>query len=568
MSVRINHALKQYLTDALGTPSGRNQLKNDMMGGLMAAVVSLPLALAFGITSGAGPLAGLYSAVFVGFFAAVFGSTKTLISSATAPMTVVMTAILSQYAHNPSLAFTVVILGGVIQIALGQLKIGSYVDYVPFSVVSGFMSAVGMIIIILQIPVLTGYAGSAKGAFNILLSLWEYLRNLHINELLIGMIAFAIACLIPNKLKKIVPSFLWALLLGSLIALISVRMGWIAPVRQIGNIPTAIPMPYWPTFASGLLPFLLKDAITLAVLGSIDALLTSLIANKMTHSHYDADRELTGQGIGNIVSGLFHGLPGAGATINTVINIRSGGRSILSGISCAVILLVVLLGGGSIMEQIPVAVLAGILVKAGIDVMDWSYIRRIHKAPKPEIVIMLTVLCTTLLVDLTTGVAMGMIVAGFISARSMSRQQIANMHILSDAYEEQDLSPEAQALLQKGTGKVVYFHLRGSFTFCAAMEMLRRLSSHQILKYRVVVIDLADVELIDTSIGVIIEDLIIESLEAKKQVCIISRDQDTLGALKKFGVFNKIQDHCVFSDRITGLQAAINMAQCNIAQRT
>ena len=200
---------------ALKTFDGK-QLKDDIMGGLMAAVVSLPLALAFGITSGAGPLAGIYGAVFVGFFAAVFGSTKTLISSTTAPMTVVMAAVLSQYAYNPALAFTVVMIGGVMQIALGKLKIGSYVDYVPFSVVSGFMSAVGIIIIILQIPVLTGYMGSAQGAFSILLSLQEYLGNIHPNELLIGMATFLVVVLVPNPLKKIFPSYLWGLVLGSL----------------------------------------------------------------------------------------------------------------------------------------------------------------------------------------------------------------------------------------------------------------------------------------------------------------------------------------------------------------
>jgi len=302
-----------------------SNLRGDVLGGITAAIVALPLALAFGISSGAGPIAGLYGAIAVGFFAAVFGGTPTQISGPTGPMTVVMTAMTAQYiaedpTHGLALAFTTVFLGGCLQILFGVLRIGRYIIMVPYPVISGFMSGIGVIIIALELGPLLGF-DSASTIIAALSAFPDQLLHPNPNALLVGIASLATVFLWRGRGNRIIPAPLLALIVATLLAVSLFPDG---TIPSIGEIPSALPSLQVPAFRLDLLQDMLVNALMLAVLGSIDSLLTSLVADSATGRLHRSDGELIGQGIGNAVAGLIGGLPGAGATMRTLVNIRAG----------------------------------------------------------------------------------------------------------------------------------------------------------------------------------------------------------------------------------------------------
>jgi len=336
-----------------------DNLRGDIFGGLTAAIVSLPLALAFGVASGAGAIAGLYGAVCVGFFAALFGGTPTLISEPTGPMTVVMTAIVASLtAKNPELglpmAFTVVMLAGIFQILFGIFKMGKYITLMPYSVISGFMSGIGVILIILQIPPFLGQAAPKGGVLGTVQKIPELLSNINPPEAILGAITLAIIFLMPSKFKRFVPPQLLALVIGTLISLFFFQG---VEIRRIGDIPVGLPTLQMPTFSAAQMITMLVDGAVLGMLGCIDTLLTAVIADSLTRTEHKSNKELIGQGIGNLVSGICGGLPGAGATMGTVVNIQTGATTALSGITRALILLVVVLWAAGLTKSIPIEIL-------------------------------------------------------------------------------------------------------------------------------------------------------------------------------------------------------------------
>ncbi|MEQ8494061.1 MAG: SulP family inorganic anion transporter, partial [Gammaproteobacteria bacterium] len=376
-----------------------SHLRGDLFGGLTAGVVALPLALAFGEASGAGPIAGLWGAIFVGFFAALLGGTQTQVSGPTGPMVVVFAGIYGALHGNVALVFAAVVLAGVLQIAFGVFRLGQYIRLVPYPVVSGFMSGIGCIIIALQLSRLFGHEPEASGTIPALTAVPAAVTDPVWPALVVGMLTLAIVFYWPKSLAKYVPGPLAALIIGTLVS--TVYRG--API--LGDIPTGLPSFVLPAFSHDTFLIVLESAFILALLGAIDSLLTSLVADNMTRTRHNSDRELIGQGIGNTVAGLFGAIPGAGATMRTVVNIRTGGRTRLSGMIHSLLLLAVVLVLSPLAQQIPHAVLAGILLKVGYDIIDFSYLLRAHKGPRWDLALMLLVLGMTVFVDLITAVA-------------------------------------------------------------------------------------------------------------------------------------------------------------------
>ena len=531
-----------------------DNLRGDVYGGLTAAVVALPLALAFGVASGAGPIAGLYGAIFVGFFAALFGGTPSQVSGPTGPMTVVMTAVTTQYGHEPAMAFTVVMLAGVFHILFGLFKIGRYVSLVPFPVISGFMSGIGCIIIILQLGPLIGHATPHGGTLAALAGLPALLRAPGLDATIVGLLALGVVYLTPNAINRIVPAPLIALVLGTVLVLVALPG---APV--LGAIPTGLPSPILPSFSVAALPDMVQSALVLALLGSIDSLLTPLIADNVTQTYHDSDRELIGQGIGNTIAGMFGAIPGAGATMRTVINVRSGGRTPISGALHALVLLAIVLGLGGLAQHIPHAVLAGILIKVGIDIIDWPYLRRVRQAPGAGIFFMLVVLFLTVLVDLITavGVGLGLVLASLLFVKRMSDLQLASITTITHGSDEPDLSDDEKAALEAGDGRVVLYHLSGPFSFGAAKGMARRLAASD--DYDVLVLDLADVPFLDSSASLGLEDAIKQAQGHDKPVFLVGIRPDVDKTLKKLGVLDLLPDDHLHVSRLDALEQAATM---------
>jgi sulfate permease, SulP family len=526
-----------------------SNLRGDIYGGLTAAVVALPLALAFGVASGAGALAGLYGAILVGFFSAVFGGTPSQVSGPTGPMTVVMAMIITHFAQNPLLAFTIVIMGGCLQILFGVLKFGRYINLVPYPVISGFMSGIGCIIIILQLAPLIGQVTPPGIMLAKLSALPKLLLQPETNALLLGLITLVIVYFTPKKITRILPAPLIALIVGTATSLL-----WLKNIPLIGAIPTGIPVPHIPAFAVDEIPYMIRYALVLAFLGSIDTLLTSLIADSITRTHHDSDKELIGQGIGNMAAGLFGGIPGAGATMRTVINVRAGGQTPLSGALHAIVLLFIVLGFGDMVEHIPHAVLAGILLKVGTDIIDWRYLKRIHRAPRAGIIIMLTTLALTVVVDLITAVAVGMVMASLLFVKRMADAQMQTMKLVFDPTHVDDLNPEEAEILERAKGRIVMFHLEGPMSFGSSKDIARMLTSFK--EQDVLIIDLSDVPFIDSSASIALEEVIQDACADNDFVILCGVRQKVNEVLTKIGVIQLVPADCNVKTRLEALRKA------------
>lgn len=526
--------------------------RGDLFGGLAAAIVALPLALAFGVASGAGPVAGLYGAICVGFFAALFGGTPSQISGPTGPMTIVLASVFTQFAGQPAVAFTVVMMAGAFQILFAYLRVGRFINLMPYPVISGFMTGVGCILIIMQLDPLLGYAGQ-QSVVNALSVLPVELVRPNINAVIVGLVTLASIFLLPERLTRLVPSTLLALLIGTLLAL------YLGELPVLGEIPSALPQWQVPTFDFNMLDEMLISSLVLAALGSIDSLLTSLVADNMTRKFHDSDKELAGQGLGNLVAGLAGGIAGAGATIRTLSNIQAGGRTGLSGMIHAVVLLAAVLGLGKVLAYIPYAALAGILIKVGIDVIDWRYIRRLHRAPRIDFVLMLAVLALTVFVDVVTAVGVGVVLASLALVKETAEVQMEAMRSINDPDHERLFDPATAALFSAHRKRLMYLHLSGLFSFAAANHLTRQF--HSVGEYEVLIIDLLDVPRLDGSAGLALEDVIQRANEEKHHVIIVGMSFRVARLLEKLGALDEVREAERFESRAEAVQAAVSKLQ-------
>lgn len=538
-------------------------VKGDVFGGVTTAIISLPLALAFGVASGAGAEAGLWGAIMVGLFAAIFGGSTTLISEPTGPMTVIMTAVLtSMMAKYPesgmAMAFTVVMMAGAFQVLLGTLKLGKYVTLMPYSVISGFMSGIGVILIILQLSPLLGHAAPAGGVVGTLSELPSTLMNIQVSELFLGILTLGVLFYFPQAYRKYVPAQLVALVA---VTLISVILFDTDSIRRIGEIPAGLPSLVIPHFNAEMFTTMVIDALVLGTLGCIDTLLTAVIGDSLTRKEHDSDKELRGQGIANMISGLFGALPGAGATMGTVTNIQVGARSPISGIVRALVLAFVVLVAGGLTEPIPMAVLAGIAVYVGINILDWSFIQRAHKVNIQGMAIMYGVMFLTVFVDLIAAVGLGVFISNIIIIEQLSRAQAKQVKAISDADNDVPLTKSERVMLDQAQGKVLFFYLSGPMIFSVSKAISRQHSS--IADYQVMILDLTDVPMIDVTVGLALENAVKDAVDTNCAVILLCPNEQTYEQLEKFNVLELIADENNCDSRKEALEMALTYVQVN-----
>ncbi len=503
--------------------------RGDILGGITAGIVALPLALGFGIASGmeGGAAAGLYGAIAVGVMGALFGGTPTQISGPTGPMTVIVAGMVGGALGDPAWVFAAVALAGVLQIALGLLRLGKYINYVPYPVISGFMSGIGVIIIILQLAQLVGHK-PANGTVSAIKRVPEDFTAINPGALGLGLATIVIVYLTP-RVTKVVPPALVALI-GVSIASVSLGLD----VPRIGAIPRSLPDISLPAWDTQMFLLILAPAFMIAVVGSLDSLLTSLVADAITKTRHDSERELTGQGLGNLVAGLIGGLPGAGATMRTVINIRSGGRGRLSGVVHAALLLAILVALGPLAAQIPMAVLAGILITVGIGIVDVKGLRHVPRAPRGDATVMLTVLGLTVFVDLMTAVAVGMVMAAMILLKRLSDIDPATHSPLRDIAAHRPWIPPLEEAEEVLDG-VYIVELHGSLFFGNAGPLQRKLAN--IPRHAsVVVLHMGDSPYLDQSGVYMLTDMVEGLAKQNTRVFIAELQSEPAMLLKRMGV--------------------------------
>lgn len=508
--------------------------------------MALPVALAFGVASGLGPEAGIYSAIAVGFFAAVFGGTPSQISGPTGPMTVAMAVVVTQYATTATEAFTVVILGGLFQILLGLLRIGRFVSYTPYSVISGFMSGIGLIIIIIQVLPFLGVKAVSGGPVTVIQAWPEQLANYNLHAIGIAVVGLAIGFAWRGLPARYVPGPLVALVVGSLLAVF-----WLTDARTIGEIPTGLPDFHVPYLAPDFLIRVIQPAIILALLGSIDSLLTSLIADSITRDRHKPNKELVGQGLGNMAAGFIGGLPGAGATLGTVVSIRAGGRTPVAGVLRSLVLVGLILGLGWLVEPIPHAVLAAVLMKVGWDIIDWKFLTRVHKVRKDHLIVMLVTLCLTVFLDLVTAVAIGLIAAGFAHARrleSLEVDSVVSAPLLDLDFlgvtpppdgEDEDFDPFS--------ARVGLVSFRGQFSVASSNRLVQAIGG-DVKDHDIVILDFSQTTYVDDSAALLMEQ-IVAAAEEDGTICMVMGLTEPVGTtLRSLNAFRVVEEEHFVAD--------------------
>ena len=587
--------------------------KGDMFGGITAGIVALPLALAFGVSSGLGPSAGLYGAIFVSFFAALFGGTNTQISGPTAPMTavsmVVIAGIVAAFDGDVSKALpailTVFLLAGLMQVGLGLIGLGKYIKYIPYPVVSGFMTAIGVIILVTQILPSVGYypkedisfvnqfkphaeeiilnnilkeeAGEgilvlenfketvnraehisqeqilkesqtlaskeASGVIGAIKILPRALNNTNWLELLLALGTILIIYGFKQITTK-VPSTLVALL-----AMSGIAIGFKLDYRPIEEIPSGLPIPNLDIFTSfdlgSVTPYIFT-ALTLALLGAIDSLLTSVVADNMTKTKHKPNKELIGQGIGNSIAAIFGGIPGAGATIRTVVNINAGGKTRLSGMVTGVLLLFILLALGPVASQIPAAVLAGILITVGIGVMDYKGLKAIPKMPRAEVVIMIIVLVLSSVWNLVYAVGIGLVIASLMFMKKIG--DVTEDRSSIESFDRSKAWPDEVDFPKDLKDKVFIKHIRGPLFF-GSTSYFQQLVKQIPDTASTIIIRMGRMEYIDQSGLYALEDVLVDLVKEGKKVLLVKIIEQPLYLMESIDIIpDLIPEDQVFSN--------------------
>ena len=494
-------------------------LKGDILGGITAGIIALPLAIAFGVSSGLGAAAGLYGAIIVGLFASIFGGTPTQISGPTGPLTVLAASILALNSDSPDVIFAAVFLSGIFQIIFGIFKIGKLVNFIPYPVISGFMSGIGTIIILLQANSILGldFSGTpVEGLINAV----KAVPQTNLQALLLGIITLLIVFLTPKKLAKIIPPPLLALILGTIISVI-----FNFNVPTIGEIPSGFPAFNFPEFHLTEFEIVISSALTIAVLGSIDTLLTSLVADSMTKTKHKSDKELIGQGIANMIASVFGGLVSCGATMRTAVNIRSGGRTALSGVVHSIFLILIVVFFAPAASKIPLAVLAGILIKVGISIIDYKFIKLIKIAPKNDLLVMLLVYFITIFDDLILAVGVGVVMSSLLFAANVAKQTDVKLKGIkeNESYINEDL-----------INNTMIMHIDGTLFFGSASQIASRVED--IWNNKAVIIDCSDIKTIDISGVFALEDLILTLKDRGVHVVIIFSSRSIAALALKLGL--------------------------------
>ena len=548
----------------------RRNLKGDLLGGLTAAVVALPLALAFGNAAlgPGGAIYGLYGAIVTGFLAALLGGTPAQVSGPTGPMSVTVAGVVSSLAAvgvNQDLnageilpmVMAAVVIGGVCEVLLGVLRLGRFITLVPYSVVSGFMSGIGFIILVLQLGPFVGI--TTRGGVVDTLQTLANSPGLNPAALAVGVMTLAVVFLSPLRLRQWIPSPLLALVIVTPLSLLlfndnRLNALGLEPLARIGSIPEGGLQLVMPNFSQHL-PELVKAGLVLALLGAIDSLLTSLVADNITQTSHDSNRELIGQGMANTAAGFLSGLPGAGATMRTVINIKSGGGTPLSGMSHSLVLLIVLLGAGPLAAQIPTALLAGILIKVGLDIIDWGFLLRAHRLSGKTAVLMYSVLLMTVFWDLIWGVLVGMFIANLLTVDSITQTQLEGMDADNSpdvaAGRHHDLNAEEKALVHRCGNALMLFRLRGPLSFGAAKGISARMGLIQ--NYKFLILDITEVPRIGISASLAIERMVQEAQTSGRTILIAGANSKLQKRLRQFGVHGEL-----VASRQEALQIAAN----------
>lgn len=532
-------------------------IKGDFTGGLTAAIIALPMGLAFGLQSGLGPQAGLYTAIILALLASIVAGTKTLISDPTGPMTIVAATIIAEAGFNgvgkiPTVIILSFALGGIFQIMFGLIKVAQYVKYISYPVLSGFMGGIGVIIILTQWHTFLG-GERPGGIIDIILDLHTPIIEYHWSSIILGSLTLVFIYFIP-KISKKIPAGLLSLIIGTLISFtFKKEWGWHWDYSTIGEIPSDLPQIVLPfseflNISFSEFSIAVVSGLTLAGLGTIDTLLTSVVADNLTKTKHNGNRELIGQGIGNFVAALFGGLPGAGSTTGTVANINSNGKTNMSGIFKAIFLLIVLVGLGPLLKDVPKPVLSALLISVGIGIIDFKGMKKLFSLKNSDSLVLLLVVVLTVFVDLLVAVGIGMVLSSFFFMQRMGElvdQQSKSGNI--NEIEKKLKIPESIK------NRIMVYELDGPLFYGFSDQFKEQ--AEAIIGKDAVIINMSQVPYIDASGTYVLEEVIKNFKDKKVEVILVGVKDHIFKQFEEFKVIpNTLAEEKAYNSVRAGLK--------------
>ena len=515
---------------------GLGDLRGDVFGGITAGSIALPAAIGYGEISGLGPVPGLYGAVAVSFFAAIFGGTRGLISGPNILVTLTMAVVVAEYATSLTEAITVGILAGVIQIAFGLLRLGRYVAYIPFSLTSGFFTGFGVLFLIKQ--GLLGLGASPGGSAIDSIRAWPAaIRDANIDALALCVLCVALGLLWRGRLLRLSPAPFVVLVVGTLVGAL-----WLRGAPTIGEIPTDLPVPQLPDMSIEFFLRVVQPAFAMALLSSVSTLILSLHLDAVTGTQHKPNREIVAQGIGNMAAGLFGGSPG-GVAQGTLANAYSGGRTAVAGVTVSLLFVTVTFVLAPIAERIPFAVLAGILLINGWNIIDWRFITRIHAVPRSYALVMVLTGLLVLLVDINVAIIIGLVVAGLEGARRTEHLEVGSL--ISVPLLDQVVLGDAADPFEARTGLVIF---PDRVTIASARE-IGRIVRADIRGHQIVVFDMSQTLYVDDSAAVLIGDLVrIAMAQQSRTFIICGLNEDVRNTLSSLRLLERVPSENVVAD--------------------
>ncbi len=519
----------------------KHTLKGDVFGALTSTIVALPFALAFGVTSGLGASAGIYCAILTGLFASLFGGTNQQISGPNTGLTVAMVAILTSFvAQSPdngiAAAFTVVSLAGLFQMLFGFFRLGKYFILVSYPVISGFTSGIGVLIILSQIEPLLGCS----------LSEFQFsIYRLNNTDTLVGLACLVMLFLWPQKYSRVIPA--------SIIVVVGATLFFVfssAQMPVVGAISSDLPSFNMPIWDNDLASEMIKSALLIATLSTLDSLMTSLTVDSITNELHDSDQELVGQGVGNLVAGLFGALPGGGATMRTVTNLRAGGTTPLSGILHALFILAIVVWAGEYTAYIPVVVLAAILTHVGVSIIDWNFLKRMHQVPLFSVGLMLSTMVMSVTFDLVTAVLVGVFVANLVTIRRLSEIQLDNIKLCT-AKEAEHLTAAEKEIFESLDEGVLLLNISGPIAFGVARGLKQSVSKAN--EGKALLIDLTDARFVGITSTIAIEEIIVSYQNQGRDILLSSVCERIRNDFNKLKLLEKIPQAHIFDTRLDAL---------------
>ena len=568
--IHAKESVKQYLTGVVSTITPeivrslkrgytRKDFTSDLMSGLIVGILALPLAIAFAIASGVGPEQGLYTAIIAGFIISLLGGSRFQIGGPTGAFIVIVYGIVSQYGYDGLASAT--LLAGIFLVIFGLAKFGAIIKFIPYPVTVGFTAGIAIIIALGQVPNFFGltFAGAdpadAVGKIKLYVSSFG---SMNVYSVIVGVIALAV-CILWPKITTKVPGSLIAIIVATVMVKV---LGWDDPVNGHGvvtigmknHIPSGFPVPHLPNISLEMMQKVFQPALTIAMLGAIESLLSAVVADGMTSTKHRSNTELFGQGVANILSPIFGGIPATGAIARTATNIRNGAVSPISGLVHAVVLLLIMLVLGKYAEMIPMAALAAVLFQVAFNMCGYRSVIKMFKAPKSDVTVMLVAFFLTVIIDLTVAIEVGVLLAAVLFIKRMS--DVAEVEAVSSALKDDDDEAARNTLGRQVPKGVLVYELAGSLFFGAVdkfKETMNRISE----KPKILILRMRSVSSIDAAGINMIEDLLKRCKSEGTQLLLSGVHAQPVVALTRAGVLAQLGEE----NALGNIDAALNRAR-------